>query len=292
MTSRRIASAMSVVALVSGCTNLQAVNTAAGQLATAASSWNSVANEFQASCARSNQVSDVVSDCSEEKQATTTLEAANKILSDYFTALQQTSNSTGSSFSVDSGISALSSSVKPFPGVDATKLSAVTNLATYLADAATKGLQERTIDSLISDGAPKAIAAIDILSTNVVRELQRILNNEKINTSATFVSYISQSQSSGADKVRNMDCTLGFSSHDFDSGIAYLLAQAYCSRIVALSTKLSALDDYKKSLDTAKTALMSLESGKDNLGAKDIAQQLISEASSLNDDIATINKAF
>jgi hypothetical protein len=39
-------------------------------------------------------------------------------------------------------------------------------------------------------------------------------------------------------------------------------------------------------------ALENLESGKDNLGAKALAQQLASQASTLKGDVENINKAF
>jgi hypothetical protein len=288
MVSRRIAPALSVLALVAGCTNLQAVNTTAGQLVTAASSWDSVAEEFEASCARRNQVSDAASDCSSEKQATAGLEAADQILSAYFTALQQASN--GSNFSVDSGISQLSSKVQAIPGVNASQVQAVSSLASFLASVATRALEERTLNLLISDGAPKAQAAIDVMSDVVVRELRRVFERERGQTLTAFSSYIQQS--GAAADLRQIDCSSALLTHDFPTGTAYLLAQAYCSKIALLSTKISALDNYKNSLATAKAALQDLRSGKDNLGAKAIAQQLISAASSLKNDIGKINKAF
>ncbi len=288
MISWRAVSTLGVMGLVAGCANFQAVDMTAGQLVTASSSWNSVADEFEASCVRRNEVSDVTSDCSSEKQATAGLEAANKILSAYFTALQQTSN--GANFSVDSGISNLSASVQAIPGVGAPQIQAMSGLASFLADAATKRLEERTINLLISEGAPKAEAVIDVMNNVVVPQLTNELNREKSQTQTTFISYIQQSGS--VVDLRKIDCMSGPSTKNFETGTSYLLAQTYCSKVTTLSTKILALANYKNSLNTAKNALVNLENGKDNLSSKAIAQQLISEASKLKGDINKINKAF
>lgn len=284
----RITAALGFTTLVVGCSNFLAVNTTAGQLVIAASSWNSVADEFEASCVRRNQVSDVRSDCSTEKRATVGLEAANKILSAYFTALQQAS--IGSNFSVDSGMGGLSSSVQSIPGVKSTQVQALGGLASFLVGTATKTLEQRTIDLLITGGAPKAEAAINVMSSVVVPQLTNVFNREKAQTLTTFTSYIQQSGTK--TNLKGTDCNEGFSTNSLQTGIAYLLAQAYCTRITAISTKMSALKNYKNSLTTAKMALKNLESGKDNLGGKALTQQLISQVSVLKSDIDKINKAF
>jgi hypothetical protein len=288
MISWRMVSALSALMLIDGCTNLTAVNTTAGQLVAAASSWDSVADEFEASCARRNQVSDVPSDCSNEKKAAQGLESSDKILSTFFTALEQSSN--GSNFSVDPGISSLSSSLQAIPGINANQVDAVSGVASFLADMSTKGMEERTLNKLITDGAPKAEAAIDVMSEFVVPQLTKILNREKQQTLTTFNSYIQQSGVS--IDLKKMDCNAGLSTSNFATGTAFLLGQAYCAKIITVMMKLSALDNYKKSLATAKSSLKNLENGKDKLGAKTIVQQLISETSSLKGDIDKINKAF
>jgi septal ring factor EnvC (AmiA/AmiB activator) len=271
-----------------GCTNLQEVNTTAGQLVTATTSWNAVADDFQASCVRRNEVSDVASDCGNEKLATTSLEAANKILSAYFTALQQASAS--GTFSIDPGLSKLSSSVQAVPGMSATQVQAASGLATFLADTATLAIQQRTLDHLISQGAPKAIAVIDAMSDEVIPQLKSSYEREASQNLAAFSSYINQSGEQA--NLNSAMCATGVTTHGLNTGIAYLLAQAYCERIDALSAKQTALENYKTSLATAKTTLENLQSGKDNLGAKSVAQQLVSETSSLKSDIEKINKAF
>jgi len=275
-------------AFVAGCANLQEVNTTAGQLVTATASWNAIADDFQASCVRRNQVSDVASDCGNEKLATTSLEAANKILSAYFTALQQASAS--GTFSVDSGLSKLSSSVQAVPGVSASQVQAASGLATFLADAATQAIQERTLNRLISEGAPKAIAVIDSMSDEVIPQLNSSYAREASQDLAEFSSYINQSGEQA--NLNSTMCATGVTTHGLNTGISYLLAQAYCERIDALSTKQTALNNYKTSLATAKATLENLQSGKDDLGAKSVAQQLVSETSSLKSDIEKINKAF
>jgi hypothetical protein len=277
-----------VIWLITGCTNFQAVNTAAGQLVSAASTWDSFADEFQASCIRRNQVSDVTSDCSQEKKDTTSLKAADKILSAYFTALQQVSKTQ--SFSVDSGISNLSNSIQSIPGANPSQIKAASGLATFLADIATKGIEERTIDILISNSS-KAVDTINVLNTIVAPQLLNIYRREKTEALATFSSYILKSGES-AEPLKSIDCS-SFSTHSFNSGNSYLLAQAYCSKISPLEKKISALNSsYKSSLNTSKSILDEMEKGKDNLGAKDFADQLISEVSNLKSNIDNINQAF
>lgn len=288
MSSVRLACVIVIVAIVTGCANLQAVNTTADQLVSAASSWNSVADEFEASCFRRNQVSDVPSACTTEKQTTEGLKAADKILTAYFTAVQRAS--TSSNFSVTSGISALSSSVESIPGINAAQTQAISGLASYLANVATESIEQRTINSLISNGAPKAEAAIDVMNDFVVPQLKNVFARERSQTLATFVSYIEQS---GATvDLRTVDCASGLTTRSFKEGLSYLLAQAYCARVTELSAKSAALTSYQASLSTAKAALEKLDAGKDDLGAKLLAQQLISQASSLKNDISKINNAF
>jgi hypothetical protein len=155
---------------------------------------------------------------------------------------------------------------------------------------ATSALEQRTIKVLIADGAPKAQGAIDVLTRFVVPQLQNIFDREQSQTLATFASYVQQS---GAPvDLRKIDCATALMSHSFPTGISYLLAEAYCVRITSLTTKRSALASYKTSLATATNTLQSLRDGKDNLGAKALAQELISQASSLKSDVAKINKAF
>lgn len=288
MHARQVLPLVGALTLAAGCANLQAVNTASGQLVTAASSWDGVADEFEGSCHRRNQVSDVPSDCKFEKNATESLEAADKILSAYFIALQQTSN--GANFSVDSGISAIGTSAQSIPAANAGQVQAVTGLATFLADAATSAYRGRTLKRLITDGAPKAEATIDVLSNVVVPQLSRILNLEANQTLATFSSYIQQSGATG--DLRTVNCSDGPVTHNFSTGTALLLAQAYCSRVLAITRERTALTNYTSSLATSKKTLQDLESGKDNLSAVALIQQLVSDASALKGDVAKIQKGF
>jgi hypothetical protein len=233
-------------------------------------------------------VADVLSTCASEKQATAGLEAADKILSAYFSALQQAS--TASNFSVDAGIAELSSSVDSIPQMNATQAQALGGLASFLASAATQTLEQRTIKFLISGGASKAEAAIGVMEDFVVPQLTNAFAREKSQTLATFTSYIQQSGSEV--DLRQADCASGLTARSFQTGTSYLLGLAYCARLTALSTKMSALESYKSSLEAAKAALKNLETGKDNLSAKDLARQLISQASSLKNDVDKIRKAF
>ncbi len=285
---KQILPIIGVLALISGCANLQAVNTVSGQLVSAASSWDAVADQFNASCVRRNQVSDVPSDCASEKQATASLEAADKILSAYFTALQEVSN--GGKFSIDPGIAAVGTSAQAIRGANPNQVQAISAFATFLADAATLTLRERTLKRLIDDGAPKAIATVDVLHDVVAVELKRILDREDSQMLATFSGFIQQSGVKAT--LADVKCSDGPVTRAFSTGDAFLLAGAYCSRTLITAQQRAALDNYKSSLATTKLALKELQDGKDNLSAVATIQQLVTQASSLKNDIEKIEKAF
>lgn len=279
-----------LLAILVGCApNPQAVSATAGQLISASSSWDSVADEFAASCLRRNQYASVPSNCVNEQQATDGVKAADKILAAYFTTLQQAS--TGSNFSVESGFTATVSSVKNIPKINTDQVNAATGLATYIADLATKALQERTLGQLIDKGAPDAEATINMLQTVVAPQLNDILGDEIRVTIADYGSYINRTGGSGK-QLENVDCKKGPYAPNFRTGNSFLLAESYCTRISLISTKQAAVTNYAKSLSTAKQVLQDLQSGKDNLSASSLAQQLTSDASTLQADVAKIDKAF
>jgi hypothetical protein len=62
--------------------------------------------------------------------------------------------------------------------------------------------------------------------------------------------------------------------------------------MLIVSQKRAALVSYQSSLVTAKKTLQDLQDGKDNLAATAIIQQLVSQASSLKNDVDKIQKAF
>lgn len=279
--------AFGAAVVASGCANLGAVDSASGDLVTAAGTWNIVANEFQASCARRNLMQLTPIDCSNEIRASAGLKVADDILAAYFAALQQAS--TTGNFSVEPGTSSLKGALDGLPGANPARVNAVGGLASFLASLATMGLEERTIKVLVDRGAPIAEAALDVLSGTAAPELATRYADERRQVKAVFASYVQQSGTT-VDWA-TVDCT-NFSVRGLQTGTAFLLVQAYCSKILAIETKKSALTDYQDSLQRAKQTLMSLEQGKDNLGTQAIARQLGADASALNKNVQAIKRAF
>jgi hypothetical protein len=287
MSGSRIGFALGAGIVVAGCANLAAVNSASGDLLEAADSWNAVASEFQASCARRNLMQTNPSDCANERRASASLKSADKVLAAYFKALQQAS--TTGNFSVDPGISDLTSAVEGLPGASAARLDAVSGLVSFLAGLATRGIEERTIKRLVGEGAPMAIAVLDVLVETAAPELNNRYADERRAIKLAFASYV---QNSGTTVDWNaLDCA-HLSVRGLETGTAFLLAQAYCVKIQALELKSSALTNYEGSLQNAKQTLKSLEDGKDQLDAQAIAKQLGSNASALKKDLEAIKRAF
>jgi hypothetical protein len=285
--SRVIALAASV-AVLTGCTNLQAVSTASGQLLGASASWDTVAGEWTASCQRRNQVSLSPSDCVQEKKATDGLEATDKILAAYFTALKDASDTKN--FSLDASISTLSGSVAGIPGINAGQVSAVTGFAKFLAGLATSAARERTLDRLIGEGGPQAIATIDVLHSVAVPALGIAYDVEARDTKSAFRTYIkSLNAPFETDKV---DCAKGPFVSDLPRGDAYLLALEYCRRSQAVAAKRDALKSYDKSLLTAKATLQGLVDGKARLKDAEVIKALLTDAATLRDDVNALKKAF
>ncbi len=283
----RLALVSGLALLLAGCASLEAVNKSAGELKAAEGTWDSVAADFQGSCERRNLLAPVMSDCAQEKRATEALEAADKILANYFSALEQASKT--SNFSVDGGLTDVATAIQGLPKIKPEQVDAVKGLASFLAGLATRGLEERTVKRLIADGAPRAAATLDVLIDTAVPELGKRYDDESLTARETFGSYTQQSGLVFA--VKDETCTK-LSVQGLSTGTAYLLAQAYCERIVAINARRADLKRYEESLKEAKQTLAHLQAGKDDLSAKDLAKLLESDASALKKDLAAIKTAF
>lgn len=287
MSTFRTVLLVSTALLASGCANLQAVNKTAGDLQSAESTWNSVGDDFLASCNRRNLMSVAPSDCVQEKRASDALEATNRHLAAYFSALQQASDT--SNFSVDKDLTGVATAAKDLPGVKGNQIDAVEGFFSWVAGLATHGLEERTVKRLVAEGAPLAIKVLDVLDETVAPELEVRYRDEQRMTRLAFTSYVQQSGTTF--NVEDGECKQ-LSIRSSSTGTAFLLAQAYCSRLAAIDAKRDALTSYQSSLRKARQTLVGLEQGKDDLGAKDLAKQLQSDASALKKDLDGIKKAF
>ena len=283
----RLALVSGLALLSAGCANLDAVNKSAGELEAAEVTWDGVAADYQRSCARRNLVSSSPSDCVQEKRATAALAATDKILANYFSALEQAS--TTSDFSVDDGLTNVATAIDGLPGAKPEQVDAIKGFASSLAGLATRALEERTVKRLITDGAPRAEATLDVLIDTVVPEMDLLYMRERRETRATFASYMNRAEV--PFKVEDDSCT-NLSIQGLTNGTAFLLAEAYCERIVAIDARRDALQHYKASLQKAKLTLVGLEKGKDDLTAKDLAKLLKSDVSALKSELAAIKTAF
>jgi hypothetical protein len=290
MTNLRAVLLLSSSMFAAGCANLEAVNQTAGALVSASSSWDAVAEEFEASCARRNLMVATtadMSDCQEEKRATESLDATNKVLASYFSALQQAS--TTSNFSVEPGLSAVATAADGLPGVQANQVDAVKQLASYLSGLVTRGIEERTVRRLVADGAPQAEAVLDVLIGTAAVQLERQYRDERRITFAAFASY---AQQSGTVFNVSDDSCANLAVRSFATGTGYLLGQSYCARVAPIEAREAALTSYRGSLQRARQTLVELQRGVDDLSAKDLAKQLGAEASELKKDIQAVKQAF
>ncbi len=290
MNTLRSALALAGALLAAGCANFEAVNQTAGELVSASDAWSVLAKDFKGSCERRNLLVATardVSDCAQERRATDSLAATDKVLAAYFLALQQAS--TTSNFSVDPGLASVATVAEGLPGVQSGQVDAVTGLASYLAGLVTRGVEERTVKRLVADGAPRAEAVLDVLIAAVVPELENQYRGERRQTLAAFTSY---AQQSGTVLSVSDDACAAPAVRDFPTGVGYLLGQAYCTRIVSLQTKQAALASYKDSLMSARQTLVELQHGADDLTAKELAKQLGHDASGLKNDIQALKQTF
>ncbi len=287
MSPSRIAVISSIALAVAGCANFQAVNRTAKELLSAQTSWNAIATDYQASCRRGDLMSASAIECGGEGRATKSLEAANDILADYFKALEQASET--SNFSVEPGITALASSVEGLPGANADQVDAAKVLASFLANLATRSLEERTLKRLIADGAPKAEAVLGVLHDTVVPQFEERYKTEARLTQTAFMSYL---QASGTLlDLRSATCEQ-VSVRGLANGTGYLLMQDFCTKQQALERRKTALAAYSASLVKAQTLLAALEQGKDDLDAKALAKQIESDLSTLKKDVEGIKDVF
>lgn len=275
---------------LTGCTDLSAVQNISQGLRTASSSWTDVHGEFAASCERRTEVAFVeTGGCTGEELASEGLASANKVLFSYFTALKDVS--AEQSFSVQDGLTDLTTSVGAIPGVSEAEVKAVSGLAGTIMRLALRSRREKTLRLLIDEGGNDAVHVIELLERTVPSRLGLSLDMERTQLTSSFVGYVYQngSQVRPADKL----CEDGPRVRDFqDRGTSYLLAMEYCDRLGAVDARDAALEDYSKSLASAKASLTELMSSNARLGAKDLAQDLYANGKDLADAVGKVETAF
>lgn len=287
MRSRVILGASLALAL-SGCVNLQAVESVSGRLITASQGWNAVATELPASCQRLWQFNTALENCNEEKAASEGLVAANTILTAYFKALRD--SASDKTFTVKEGLDALSGSVGKIPGIEADKVEAASGLASLLVRLATDGAREHTLRQLILEGGPRARNVVALLRETVPARLTSSLDAERLQTTATFAILLQGHGvtipiplESGCDPAPRISVFPGQS---------FLVANDYCDRLRTISARKTAVANYSEALTSADAALSELMSNETRLDAPALIQRLGEIEDDLTTQIDAVQKAF
>jgi hypothetical protein len=278
---------ISSLILVSGCSDLSAINGISTRLSNASSGWNDVGNEIASSCQRELRLNPELKNCAAEEAASKGLIASNRILKSYFSALASAAN--GENFAVDPGLNAAAESVGKIPGINQEQTSAVFGIVGLLARMATESMREKTIRDLIESGAPAAKTTIKGLDDLVVSRLYGRLESEADQLTGKYAIWIGATGSSVGAEPKSL-CK-GSDAAAFN-GTGFLLVQDYCTRLGIIEGRKAALVDYQQSLRAAEKALTELQSSKTKLKASDLAKRLYSLGSELDEKITNIRKAF
>jgi hypothetical protein len=276
---------------LSACYNLDAVQSVSGKVTSATATWDAAGSEMEQSCFRRNQLGTTPDDCKSDKAATEGLLAADKIMHDYFGAIQATANQQN--FSVDQGIKDLSSSVAKVPGVNAGQVQAVSGLAGLLINLALGAYREHALRVLINDGAPHARNILDFLQSTAADDIATDLQSEQIRLTEVFSrqQYIPNITAKlGSDLAAG--CTEGPLTSRFTNGPEYLMALEFCRRQTDIRSKQKAIDNYKKSVAKAREALDQLQSSKVRLTSRQMAGRLYQIGQDLDENVNKVRKAF
>ncbi len=287
----RLTAIISSAAALAGCYNLEAVRSLSGKLSGATATWADPSREFHASCLRSRQLGSGKDDCTIQKQATDGLLAANKILNNYFKAIEATANEQN--LSVSGGVDNLTSSVAGVPGVNSDQVQAVSGLGALLARLALAGYRERTLRTLITEGAPPAHRIMEFMRTTVADNLASVLLSEKIRLTSLFADegYIPNFRSKiGGDPAAA--CNDGPIANRFTNGAEYLLALEFCRRQLSIAEKEKAIANYRTSVATSEDALRALQSSKARLSSEQMARQLYAIGAELDEQVREVRSAF
>ena len=279
---------VAIALLLSGCTDVAAVRSIAGQLGGAARSWDEVSGELQDSCRRTQQFNALASRCEDQAAAADAIRATDTILANYFDALAAAAD--GQSLSIEPGIEALGQSVANVPGINGAQVQAATQLAGMLARLATMAMRERLLRDLIGRGGPAARQLVAALRQAVPRAVETSLAAEQDRIGARFAIWVAQGGSQ-LEAEPAATCAGGPRANRF-TGAAFLLATEYCRRVQAIAARRVALDRYVASLDQADQALADLEAGRARLKGKALARQLILTGRDLDRSVRAVHAAF
>lgn len=273
--------------VLAGCADLGAVKDISTRLAASSRSWDDVSGDIAGSCQRERVLNPALIDCQLEDKASKGLMAADRVLTEYFSALFAAANE--SNFTVKPGLDALTGSVGSIPGIDQAQVKAASGLISLIAKLATEQMREETLRDLIGNGGPAAQTLVDGLSQLVVPRLKARLSSERTQLAGYFAQAILAQRDAIGDDV---DAICAGSQASRFSAVGFLLTQEYCQRVAVVAKRQQALDDYGASLSSASKALVELQSSSAQLKAKDVIRKLYEIGRELDDSLAVVRKAF
>lgn len=279
--------AWSCCLVMTGCAGLGAVKDISSRLTAASKNWDEVSGEIVGSCLRERSLNPAIPDCQLETKASEGLIAADRVLTEYFSALLAAASE--SNFTVKPGLNALAGSFASIPGVDRAQVKAVSGLVSLLAKLATERLREETLRELIVTGGPAAQSLVDGLGGLVVPRLRSRLDSERSQLSGYFArSILAQKDVIGgeAEAVCSGSQAAGFSA------VGFLLTQEYCKRVAIVAKRQKALDAYQASLAAASKALAELQSSSTKLKAAEVARSLYDIGRELDESLFALQKAY
>ena len=279
--------AASLAALLTGCTNLQAVSDISDRLVSASASWDYVGDDIAASCERQQAINPAIEDCRLEQIATEALGDVNAVLETYFKAMGAAASE--GNFTLEPGLERATTSVANIPGIGQDQVAAVSGLFGVLARLATGAMRERTLRQLIDQGAPPAQRIISGLEEIIVPELTTRLSAESTQLDGHFVGLMAaEGAEIGSDphQLCTSSRAAGF------NGTAFLLSLEYCDRRQAVAWREEALAEYRDSLREANEALEELQSSNTRLGSSELAARLLLTGWELTQSSQAVREAF
>ncbi|EKF63627.1 hypothetical protein [Serratia plymuthica] len=272
---------------LTACSDLSVVRDTSARLTKANNTWSAVGAELPSSCQREARLNVNVLNCDDATSTAEGIDAANKILGEYFRALMDVA--TESNFTIQPGLDKATKSVSQIPGIKKERVIAVSGLVGLITQLTLNGVREHTLYQLIHDGAPYAKSVISGLSEVLVTRLTNRLDNEKIQVIGFYSGKLAYQRD---EIILNSFETCNGAKPANLSATGFLLVQDYCTRIEVIEARKKAILTYQASLQDASEALTELQSAGTKLDTRELAKKLYKIGVDLDTKIDTLNKAF
>jgi len=273
-------------ALLSGCFDYPAIGTLAGSMQQNIAAWQPFVDDYAASCERRLALVQNPADrsCDGRDDQAKQIAAAIKVLNNYFGALGAVA--TDSKFTLDDGLGSVGAEAQKL-GAQPGQVSAISAVATTLADLAASGLRRRAMSQLIAQaGNVGEVVA-------VLKDIFDTVYRDNLNLEAAQWHHSLTHASSGLGLGAPPTCSdkMYWSIPPALSTAEQLqfeqFYQEQCAKLVARETALAQFD---KSADQLKASLDKLRTSK--LTDKALASALFTQAKALLEEGQAIEKAF